>query len=92
MAMTPVKYNNTYRGKFSVDVTVRIVLATKNDGMKGFSQVAEFLAEKFKPQGLEEAFHWNPSHLEVATLQKINPTEMNVPPIEEEEPATEEGK
>lgn len=81
MSMTPAVYNNSYRGKFMVDVTIRIQVATKHDGMKGFSEVSELLADKFRPFNLEQAYSWDTGHLESSTLLKITPTELAVPPM-----------
>lgn len=85
-----VQYTNKYRGKFQVEVTVRLVVDTLHPGVVGFSEVAKGLAEKLKTEEMEYRSTWNDAHITDCNVLKINPVELQQVPVIVPEEATEE--
>lgn len=85
------EYTNKFRGKFAMDVTLRMVVDTKEPGIKGFSQAMERLADHLRVEDVKFRGTWGAGHLDSMSVIKVVHQELGVDPmVEIPEEATEE--
>ena len=81
-------YNNKMRGKFSVSVTLDLVIDTLDPGAGGFAQAVALIAEKCRIASMEHRFGWC-AELDAARIVKVAYQELAVPALVEIEEVVE---